>query len=44
MGSSRFKKLSETQTEKKPKKSIPPHIIVKLLTTKDKILKVAGEK
>ena len=39
--SNRFKKLGETQPQKKPKKLIPRDIIVKLMITKDKILKVA---
>ena len=39
--SNRFKKLSETQPQKKPKKLIPRDIIIKLMITKDKILKVA---
>lgn len=41
--SNRFKKLSETQPQKKPKKLIPRDITVNLTTTKDKILKVARE-
>lgn len=43
MGSNRFKKLSETQPGKKPKKLIPRDIIVKLMTSRDKILKEAQE-
>ena len=41
--SNRFKKLSETQPQKKPKKLIPRDIIVKRMITKDKILKAASK-